>query len=58
MRTSKRGESSFGASDTSADVENLDLYEVSAKYYDIWHEDYHDDVQFYLRLAERSVRIG
>ncbi len=54
MRTSQKGESSFGASDTSADVESLDLYEVSAKYYDIWNEDFQDDVQFYLKLAERT----
>jgi SAM-dependent methyltransferase len=52
MRTSQKGESSFGASDTSAEMESLDLYEASAKYYDIWHEDYHDDVRFFLKLAE------
>jgi SAM-dependent methyltransferase len=51
---SKKGESSFAASDTSIDVENLDLYEASAKYYDLWHEDYQEDVQFYLKLAERT----
>jgi len=54
MRTPRKGESSFGTSDTSADVENLDLYEASAKYYDIWHEDYQEDVRFYLKLAERT----
>jgi len=53
MRTSRRGESSFGASDTSAE-ENLDLYEASARYYDIWYEDFHEDIEFYLQLAERT----
>lgn len=32
----------------------LDPYEASARYYDLWHEDFHDDVEFYLRLAERT----
>ena len=27
---------------------------ASAKYYDIWHEDYNDDVRFFLKLAERT----
>jgi SAM-dependent methyltransferase len=54
MRTPRKGESSFDASDTNADVENLDLYEASAKYYDIWHEDQQDDVRFFLQLAERT----
>jgi SAM-dependent methyltransferase len=40
--------------DTSVDVENLDLYEGSAKYYDIWHEDKQDDVQFFLSLAAKT----
>lgn len=54
MRTSGKGRSSFAGSDTSADVENLDLYEASARYYDIWHEDQDEDVKFYLKLAERT----
>lgn len=54
MNTSKAGEGSFGDSDTSAEREMLDPYEASARYYDLWHEDFHDDVEFYLRLAERT----
>lgn len=54
MRTPRKEESSFDVSGTSADVESLDLYEGTAKYYDIWHEDYHDDVQFFLGLANRT----
>jgi SAM-dependent methyltransferase len=54
MRMSIKGESSFAGSDTSDDVENLDLYEATAKYYDIWNEDYQEDVQFYLKLAART----
>jgi len=54
MTTPRNGESSFAASDTSAEKEVLDPYEASAKYYDIWHEDFRDDVEFYLRLAKRT----
>lgn len=54
MRTPRRGRSSSGASDISAETENLDLYEGSARYYDIWHEDYKDDIRFFLDLAERT----
>ena len=54
MRTPRKEESSFGALDTSADMENLDLYEGSAKYYDIWHEDQQDDVKFFLDLASKT----
>ena len=58
MRTPRKGESSFDASDTSADVENLDLYEGSAKYYDIWHEDYQDDVRFYPEAGRADRGTG
>ncbi len=54
MRTSSGGENSSERSDISAETENLDEYEVSAKYYDIWHEDFTDDIQFYLKLAQRT----
>jgi SAM-dependent methyltransferase len=54
MRTTRKEESSFGASDTSAEGESLDLYEGSARYYDIWYEDFRDDVDFYLELAKRT----
>lgn len=54
MNTSKKGKSSSDASDISADREMLDPYEASARYYDLWHEDFNDDVEFYLRLAERT----
>lgn len=40
--------------DISAETENLDLYEGSARYYDIWHEEYKDDIRFFLDLAERT----
>lgn len=53
MRTPRKGESSFAASDTSGE-ESLDLYEAFARYYDIWYEDFHEDVEFYLQLAERT----
>lgn len=32
-------------------MENLDEYEASAKYYDIWTEDMKEDVDFYLQMA-------
>jgi SAM-dependent methyltransferase len=54
MKTSKKGESSFEGSDTSADMENLDLYEASSKYYDIWHEEFREDIDFYLKLAAKT----
>lgn len=54
MNTSRAGESSSDALDTSADRDMLDPYEASARYYDLWHEDFHDDVEFYLKLAERT----
>jgi SAM-dependent methyltransferase len=54
MRTPRKGRSSSAVSDTNGDVENLDLYEGTAKYYDIWHEDYKDDIRFFLDLGERT----
>lgn len=54
MRTPRKGRNSSGALDTSAEAESLDLYEGSARYYDIWHDDYKDDIRFFLDLAERT----
>ncbi|MBI0584613.1 MAG: class I SAM-dependent methyltransferase [Methanomassiliicoccus sp.] len=54
MRTPRKGKTSSGASATSAEVESLDLYEGSARYYDIWHDDYKDDIRYFLDLAERT----
>ncbi len=58
MNTSKKGKSSSDASDISADREMLDPYEASARYYDLWHEDFNDDVEFYLRLAARFALVS
>lgn len=52
---SGKGESSFAASGTSDDAENLDLYEATATYYDLWKDDRRGDVDFYLALAERTA---
>jgi SAM-dependent methyltransferase len=54
MRTSRKGESSLGKSATNNEVESLDEYEASAKYYDVWHADFTEDIEFYLKLAERT----
>ncbi len=54
MRMSKKEESSLDESDISFETENLDLYEASSKYYDLWNEEYRDDVDFLLKLAERT----
>ena len=52
MKTSKKEGISLEGSDTSNDEESMDAYEAFAKYYDIWHEDYSADIDYYLRLAE------
>jgi SAM-dependent methyltransferase len=55
MKTSKKGKSSSARSDTSfEEPEALDEYEQSAKYYDVWYEDFTEDVGFYVSLAERT----
>ncbi|MCX6653343.1 MAG: class I SAM-dependent methyltransferase [Methanomassiliicoccales archaeon] len=55
MRTPKKEKSSFARSATSAEErEPLDEYEQSAKYYDVWYEDFTEDVGFYQGLAERT----
>ncbi len=56
MKTSKKGGSSSGKSATSAEpeIETLDVYEASAKYYDIWSEDFKEDIEFYKQLAESA----
>jgi SAM-dependent methyltransferase len=52
MTSSKRGEASSGRSDISSD-EGLDLYEIGAKYYDLWYPDI-EDYEFYRGMAERT----
>lgn len=49
----KKGRSSSGISDTR-DSDALDLYENSAKYYDLWTEDFTEDIDFYLEWAEET----
>ncbi|MCU0861006.1 MAG: class I SAM-dependent methyltransferase [Methanomassiliicoccales archaeon] len=51
----KKGRSSSGRSVTSVDAQDeLDEYEVMAKYYDVWYEDFTEDIEFYRTLAERA----
>lgn len=52
----RKGKSSSARSVTSAEraKDELDEYEVMAKYYDIWYEDFTEDINFYRTLAERS----
>lgn len=56
MKKLKKDVSSSGRSDTSdrGAFESLDEYEASAKYYDIWTEDFKDDIDFYVQLAETA----
>ncbi|MDH7508701.1 MAG: class I SAM-dependent methyltransferase [Methanomassiliicoccales archaeon] len=56
MRKLKKGRSSSERSDTSdkGEFETLDEYEASAKYYDIWTEDFRDDIDFYVQLIETA----
>jgi len=55
MKTPKKGKSSSGRSVTRDEArEALDEYEQSAKYYDVWYEDFTEDVAFYRQLAERA----
>jgi SAM-dependent methyltransferase len=52
----RKGKSSSARSATSAEraKDELDEYEVMAKYYDVWYEDFTEDIEFYRTLAERS----
>ncbi len=52
----KKGRSSSARSATSAEraKNELDEYEVMAKYYDVWYEDFTEDINFYRALAERT----
>jgi len=55
MRKPKKGSSSSAGSDTSArEAQPLDEYEQSAKYYDVWYEDFTEDIGFYQKLAEEE----
>ena len=55
MKASKKGSSSSAKSGTSAkEVEPLDEYEQSARYYDVWYEDFTEDIAFYQKLAEEE----
>ncbi len=47
-------ERSFSRTSDTSDNEALDLYENSAKYYDLWTQDFTEDIDFYLRLAEEA----
>ncbi|MFA5311964.1 MAG: methyltransferase domain-containing protein [Methanomassiliicoccales archaeon] len=53
MRTPKKERISLGRSDTSSD-DATDEYEQFAKYYDIWYEDFTEDVEFYKQMAEAT----
>ncbi|MFP4169454.1 MAG: class I SAM-dependent methyltransferase [Methanomassiliicoccales archaeon] len=44
-------ERSFSEGSDTSYRETLDLYESTAKYYDIWYDDFDQDVRFYLQLA-------
>jgi SAM-dependent methyltransferase len=52
----KKGKSSSERSVTSfeQDSEVLDEYETNSKYYDIWTEDFVEDIEFYKTIAERT----
>jgi len=52
----KKGESSSEGSDTSFEdnSEVLDEYETNSKYYDVWYEDFVEDINFYKTIAERT----
>jgi SAM-dependent methyltransferase len=52
----KKGKISSARSVTSVERirDELDEYEVMAKYYDVWYEDFTEDIEFYRSLAERS----
>ncbi len=55
MTKSRKGNSSSARSDTSArEPEPLDEYEQSARYYDVWYEDFTEDIGFYQKLAEEE----
>ncbi|QLH74924.1 MAG: class I SAM-dependent methyltransferase [Methanomassiliicoccales archaeon] len=53
MMTSGKGASSSGRSVTSIE-DAADQYELFAKYYDIWHEDFTEDIEFYKRMASST----
>jgi len=50
----QKEENSFEILGTNADEEALDPYEAFAKYYDVWYQDFQDDVEFYLQLAQQT----
>ncbi|MEM0449929.1 MAG: class I SAM-dependent methyltransferase [Methanomassiliicoccales archaeon] len=51
----RKGRSSSARSGISAEPRNeLDEYHVMAKYYDVWYEDFTEDIEFYRTLAERT----
>jgi SAM-dependent methyltransferase len=52
----KKGKSSSERSVTSFEQnsEVLDEYETNSKYYDIWYEDFVEDIEFYKTIAERT----
>jgi SAM-dependent methyltransferase len=53
---SRRERNSSEKSDTSAEAEtNLDLYESTARYYDLQQSDFPQDTDFYLEMAERMA---
>jgi SAM-dependent methyltransferase len=52
----KKGKSSSERSVTNFEQnsEMLDEYEMNSKYYDIWYEDFIEDIEFYKTIAERT----
>lgn len=52
----KKEKSSSEKSDTSFDRSDdvLDEYETNSKYYDVWYEDFTEDIEFYKTMAERT----
>lgn len=56
MRKPRREGNCSASSDTSSrvEIENLDEYEASAKYYDIWTEGFKEDISFYEQLADTT----
>jgi len=54
MKAPMTEENSSNRFDINAERDLLDPYEASARYYDLWHEDFNEDVEFYKRLASRT----
>jgi SAM-dependent methyltransferase len=56
MKKPRREGNCSASSDTSSrvEIENLDEYEASAKYYDIWTEGFTEDISFYEQLADTT----